>query len=88
VPGNPKIEGTIVDPFRIRRCRKMTSKPFGVNITLLPTITPPDYVGYARVIVEEGINIVETAGNNPRPVIEVFRNAPYKVYILHKYLPQ
>lgn len=65
----------------------MTSKPFGVNITLLPTITPPDYVGYARVIVEEGINIVETAGSNPRPVIEVFRNAPYKVYILHKYLP-
>jgi len=64
----------------------MTSKPFGVNITLLPAITPPDYVGYAKVIVEEGINIVETAGNNPRPVIEVFRNAPYKIYILHKYL--
>jgi hypothetical protein len=72
---------------RIRRCRQMTSKPFGVNITLLPAITPPDYVGYAKVIVEEGINIVETAGNNPRPVIEVFRNAPYKIYILHKYLP-
>ena len=65
----------------------MTSKPFGVNITLLPAITPPDYVGYAKVIVEEGINIVETAGNNPRPVIEVFRNAPYKIYILHKYPP-
>jgi NADH:quinone reductase (non-electrogenic) len=63
----------------------MTSKPFGVNITLLPAIIPPDYVGYARVIVEEGINIVETAGNNPRAVIEVFRNAPYKIYILHKY---
>jgi len=65
----------------------MTSKPFGVNITLLPAITPPDYVGYAKVIVEEGINIVETAGNNPRPVIDVFQKAPYKIYILHKYFP-
>lgn len=64
----------------------MTSKPFGVNITLLPAITPPDYVGYAKVIVEEGVGIVETAGNNPRPVIEVLRKAPYKIYILHKYL--
>lgn len=67
----------------------MTSKPFGVNITLLPAITPPDYVGYAKVIVDEGVKIVETAGNNPRPVIEVLRSAPYKVYILHKcYIPQ
>jgi hypothetical protein len=63
----------------------MTSKPFGVNLTLLPAITPPDYVGYAKIIVEEGINIVETAGNNPRPVIEVFKAAPYKIFILHKY---
>ena len=70
---------------RIRRCRQMTSKPFGVNITLLPAITPPDYVGYAKVIVEEGVSIVETAGNNPRLVIDVFKNAPYKIYILHKY---
>ena len=42
----------------------MTSKPFGVNITLLPTINPPDYAGYARVAVEEGVKIFETAGNN------------------------
>jgi hypothetical protein len=75
---------SVTDVIRIRRCRKMTTKPFGVNITILPAITPPDYVGYAKVIVEEGINIVETAGNNPRPVIEVLRNAPFKVYILHK----
>lgn len=64
----------------------MTANPFGVNITLLPAISPPDYVGYAKVIVEEGICIVETAGNNPRPVIEVLRKAPFKIYILHKYL--
>lgn len=42
----------------------MTSKPFGVNITLLPSINPPDYEGYARAAVEEGIRIIETAGNN------------------------
>lgn len=42
----------------------MTNKPFGVNITLLPTINPPDYAGYARIAVEEGVKIFETAGNN------------------------
>lgn len=42
----------------------MTSKPFGVNITLLPSINPPDYAGYARAAVEEGVKIFETAGNN------------------------
>jgi len=62
----------------------MTTKPFGVNITLLPAINPPDYVAYARVIVDEGINIVETAGHNPKPVIDVFHAAPFKVYIIHK----
>jgi NAD(P)H-dependent flavin oxidoreductase YrpB (nitropropane dioxygenase family) len=48
----------------IRETRKLTSKPFGVNITLLPSINPPDYEGFARVAVEEGIKIIETAGNN------------------------
>jgi NAD(P)H-dependent flavin oxidoreductase YrpB (nitropropane dioxygenase family) len=48
----------------IRETRKLTAKPFGVNITLLPTINPPDYEGYARAAVEEGIRIIETAGNN------------------------
>lgn len=48
----------------IRQTRKLTSKPFGVNITLLPSINPPDYEGYARSAVEEGVRIFETAGNN------------------------
>lgn len=48
----------------IRETRKLTSKPFGVNITLLPSITPPDYAGYARAAVEEGVRVFETAGNN------------------------
>ncbi len=46
------------------KTRKLTSKPFGVNITLLPSINPPDYAGYARAAVEEGVRIFETAGNN------------------------
>jgi NADH:quinone reductase (non-electrogenic) len=48
----------------IRETRALTNKPFGVNITLLPTINPPDYEGYARAAVEEGVRIFETAGNN------------------------
>lgn len=48
----------------IRETRAATDKPFGVNITLLPSINPPDYEGYARVAVEEGVRIFETAGNN------------------------
>lgn len=48
----------------IRETKAATDKPFGVNLTLLPTINPPDYAGYARAAVEEGVRIFETAGNN------------------------
>ncbi|KZV67079.1 putative 2-Nitropropane dioxygenase [Peniophora sp. CONT] len=58
----------------IRETRAKTQKPFGVNITLLPTINPPDYEGYARAAVEEGVRIFETAGNNPRKLIEFFKS--------------
>jgi len=57
----------------IRETRKLTTKPFGVNLTILPTINPPDYEGYARAAVEEGIKIFETAGNNPAPFIKFFK---------------
>lgn len=57
----------------IRETRKLTSKPFGVNITLLPSINPPDYEGFARAAVEEGVKIFETAGNNPGPLIKYFK---------------
>ncbi|KAF2402967.1 2-nitropropane dioxygenase [Trichodelitschia bisporula] len=66
----------------IRRCKTMTSKPFGVNLTLLPAMVPPDYPAYARVIIEEGIKIVETAGNSPGPVIKQLKAA--NIIILHK----
>lgn len=66
----------------IRRCRTMTKYPFGVNLTLLPAMVPPDYGAYAQVIIDEGIKIVETAGNNPGPVITQLKKAG--TIILHK----
>jgi len=66
----------------IRETRKLTSKPFGVNITLLPSINPPDYEGYARAAVEEGVKIFETAGNNPGPLIKYLKSQ--KCLVLHK----
>jgi NAD(P)H-dependent flavin oxidoreductase YrpB (nitropropane dioxygenase family) len=66
----------------IRRCKAMTNKPFGVNITLLPAINPPDYGAYAQVVIDEGIRIVETAGNSPGPVIKQLKAA--NTIILHK----
>src|SRR3982750_4263097 len=48
----------------IARCHGMTAKPFGVNLTFLPTVTSPDYPGYIRAIVDGGVKVVETAGNN------------------------
>lgn len=53
--------------------RALTSKPFGVNLTLLPALKPPDYPGYVRVIVEEGVKIVETAGRSPKDLVPVFK---------------
>ncbi|VWC56909.1 nitronate monooxygenase [Burkholderia lata] len=66
----------------IRRCREMTDKPFGVNLTFLPTVTSPDYPGYIRAIVEGGVKIVETAGNNPQPYLAALKEAQVKV--IHK----
>lgn len=60
----------------------MTKKPFGVNLTLLPALVPPDYGAYAQVIIDEGIKIVETAGNSPGPVIKQLKAAG--TTILHK----
>src|SRR5215471_4002593 len=48
----------------IARCRDMTDKPIGVNLTFLPTVASPDYPGYIKAIIEGGVKIVETAGNN------------------------
>lgn len=66
----------------IRRCRTLTKKPFAVNLTLLPSMVPPDYPAYVRAVVDEGITIVETAGNSPGPVIKQLKQAG--VTVLHK----
>ncbi len=66
----------------IERCRGMTDQPFGVNLTILPAIKPPPYAEYIQAIVESGIKIVETAGNNPREVAPKFK--AHGITILHK----
>ena len=66
----------------IRRCRSMTDKPFGVNITILPAIEPPPYDEYVQVIIESGVKIVETAGRSPEPFMPAFKAAGIKV--IHK----
>ena len=66
----------------IRKCRALTDKPFGVNLTFLPTVTSPDYPGYIRAIIEGGIKVVETAGNNPQKWLPAMHEAGIKV--IHK----
>ncbi len=66
----------------IERCRGMTDKPFGVNLTILPTIKPPPYAEYMQVIFDSGIKIVETAGNNPRDFVPKFKEKG--ITIVHK----
>ncbi|NKY36365.1 nitronate monooxygenase [Nocardia speluncae] len=66
----------------IERTRELTDKPFGVNLTVLPSINPPPYEEYVRAIVDSGIKIVETAGSNPEPFLPAYREAGIKV--VHK----
>ena len=66
----------------IARCRKMTDKPFGVNLTFLPAVTPPDYPGFVEAIIAGGVKIVETAGNNPQKWLPRLKDAGIK--IIHK----
>ena len=66
----------------IKRTREMTDKPFGVNLTILPTITPVPYDEYRQAIIEGSVKIVETAGNNPQPHLPAFKAAGVKV--IHK----
>src|SRR5882757_9013481 len=66
----------------IARCRTLTDKPFGVNLTILPSIKPPPYAEYRQAIIEAGIKIVETAGNKPQEHVTEFRKHGIKV--IHK----
>eukprot|EP00439_Symbiodinium_sp_Y106_P088944 s1_g1480.t1 len=66
----------------IKRCQDMTDKPFGVNLTILPALNPPPYDEYRQAIIDSGVKIVETAGNNPADHIVEFKKAGVKV--IHK----
>jgi NADH:quinone reductase (non-electrogenic) len=66
----------------IKRCQGMTDKPFGVNLTILPTLKPVPYEEYVDAIIASGVKIVETAGNNPKPFMPKFKEAGIRV--IHK----
>ncbi|HBM89529.1 MAG TPA: nitronate monooxygenase, partial [Rhodobiaceae bacterium] len=66
----------------IKKCQGLTDKPFGVNLTILPALKPPPYEEYRQAIIDSGVKIVETAGNNPADHIVEFKKAGVKV--IHK----
>ena len=75
----PEPEGLRAE---IRKCRELTDKPFGINLTFLPTMRPPDYPAYIDVCIQEGIRFIETAGRNPEPYMDQLKSAGIKV--VHK----
>jgi nitronate monooxygenase len=66
----------------IAKCKDMTDKPFGVNITFLPTLNPPDYPAIVKAVIDGGVKVVETAGRNPQEVLPYLKDAGIKV--IHK----
>ena len=66
----------------IARCREMTDKPFGVNLTFLPSLSSPDYPGYIRAVINGGVGVVETAGRNPQQHLPALQQAGIR--IIHK----
>lgn len=66
----------------IKKCRDMTDKPFGINLTFLPSFSQPDYPGYIQVCIDEGIKFIETAGRNPEPYMEQLKGGGMTV--IHK----
>jgi NADH:quinone reductase (non-electrogenic) len=66
----------------IERCRTLTDRPFGVNLTFLPALNPPPYAAYRNAIIESGVKIVETAGYNPREHVAHFKE--HGIVVVHK----
>ncbi len=66
----------------IKKCQALTDKPFGVNLTFLPSMTPPDYPGLIEVIINNDVKVVETAGRNPAVYMPAMKDAGIKV--IHK----
>jgi NAD(P)H-dependent flavin oxidoreductase YrpB (nitropropane dioxygenase family) len=66
----------------IARCRAMTDKPFGVNLTILPSVSPPPYAEYRKAIIDSGVKIVETAGYKPQEHVDEFK--AHGILVMHK----
>jgi nitronate monooxygenase len=66
----------------IRKCKGLTNKPFGVNLTLLPIIGKVDMPAIVQCVIDEGVKIVETAGRNPEPVVKQLKSAG--LIVIHK----
>ncbi|MEO1041127.1 MAG: nitronate monooxygenase family protein [Pseudomonadota bacterium] len=66
----------------ISRCKDMTDKPIAVNVTFLPTVNAPDYPAIIQTIINGGVKVVETAGNNPVQVLPYLKDAGIRV--IHK----
>lgn len=66
----------------IERCRALTNRPFGVNLTILPSVSPPPYAEYRRAIIDSGVKIVETAGYKPQEHVEAFKS--HGIIVIHK----
>lgn len=66
----------------IDRCRSLTDKPFGVNLSILPSVSPPPYALYRKAIIDSGVRIVETAGGRPREHVEDFK--AHGLLVVHK----
>lgn len=66
----------------IDRCRKLTDFPFAVNLTILPSVTPPPYAAYRKAIIESGIRVVETAGYKPQEHVDDFK--AHGIKVIHK----
>jgi len=66
----------------IDRCRALTDKPFGVNLTILPSVSPPPYAEYRQAIIDSGVTIVETAGYKPQEHVDVFK--AHGIKVIHK----
>nr|WP_323126190.1 nitronate monooxygenase family protein [Sphingosinithalassobacter tenebrarum] len=66
----------------IARCREMTDRKFGVNLTILPSINPPPYAEYRAAIIESGIEVVETAGYKPQEHVDHFKQ--HRIKVIHK----
>ena len=66
----------------IARCRAMTDQPFGVNLTILPSVNPPPYAEYLAAAIDSGVRVLETAGNSPAAFIETAKRRGLR--IIHK----